>query len=178
MKKKELALSKVYKLLEPGPVVLMTTCYKDEIDVMAMSWTMPIEFEPPMFACIVSNRNHSFDLLKKSKECVINIPQEKMLDRVVKIGNVSGKKVDKFQKFNLLTEKAQTVKAPLLSECFANLESKVIDMRFVEKYGMFVLQVHKAWTGAGKRKFKVFHHHGEGVFAVDGKIIRIASAKK
>ena len=178
MKKKELALSKVYKLLEPGPVVLMTTCYKDEIDVMAMSWTMPIEFEPPMFACIVSNRNHSFDLLKKSKECSINIPSDKMLDKIVEVGNISGAKVDKFKKFNLMVEKADTIKAPFLSECFANLECRIKDVSLVGKYGLFILEVEKGRIASVKKGYKMVHHRGNGIFVVDGKVIKTSSSKK
>ncbi len=49
---KELPLSKVYQLLEPGPVVLLTTARRGRANVMAMSWHMMIEFEPPQVACV------------------------------------------------------------------------------------------------------------------------------
>ena len=65
---KDLPLSKVYQLLEPGPVVLLTTAYKGRANVMTMSWHMMIEFEPPLVACVVSNANHSFAALRTTKE--------------------------------------------------------------------------------------------------------------
>lgn len=74
MAKKSFPLSKVYGLLEPGPVVLLTTARKGRPNVMAMSWHSMLEFEPPLVGCVVSNRNYSFEALKATKECVINIP--------------------------------------------------------------------------------------------------------
>jgi hypothetical protein len=56
---KALPLSKVYQLLEPGPVVLLTTAQKGHLNVMTMSWHMMVEFEPPLVACVVSGANHS-----------------------------------------------------------------------------------------------------------------------
>src|SRR5208282_6412374 len=61
---KDLPLSKVYRLLEPGPVVLLTTARNGRANVMTMSWHMMVEFEPPLLACIVSNANHTFAALR------------------------------------------------------------------------------------------------------------------
>ena len=71
MTKKTLPLSKVYQTLEPGPVVLLSTAFKGKPNVMTMSWHMMVDFEPPIIACVVSNRNYSFDILRKTKECVL-----------------------------------------------------------------------------------------------------------
>ena len=60
---RDLPLSKVYQLLEPGPVVLLTTVRKGRANVMAMSWHMMVEFEPPLVACIVSNADYSYAAL-------------------------------------------------------------------------------------------------------------------
>jgi len=74
MKKKPLPLSYVYRLLEPGPVVLLTTAGVKRPNIMTMSWHMMIDFEPPLIGCVVSNRDYTFDILRKTKECVSNIP--------------------------------------------------------------------------------------------------------
>ena len=95
---KDLPLSKVYQLLEPGPVVLLTTARKGRANVMAMSWHMMVEFEPPLVACVVSNANHSFAALRATKECVIAIPALQLAPKVVQIGNCSGRDVDKFKR--------------------------------------------------------------------------------
>ena len=93
---RELSLSKVYRLLEPGPVVLLTTVRKGRSNIMTMSWHMMVEFEPPLVACIVSNANYSFAALRATGECVIAIPAANLAADVVKIGNTSGRDVDKF----------------------------------------------------------------------------------
>ncbi len=93
---KPLALSRVYRLLEPGPVVLVTTARGGRANVMTMSWHTMMEFEPPLVGCIVSNRNATFDILRKTKECVIAIPTVEIADKVVGCGNTTGRKVDKF----------------------------------------------------------------------------------
>lgn len=178
MEKKSLPLSQVYKLLEPGPVVMVTTARRGERDVMTMSWQMMIDFEPPIFACVISDQNYTFGLLKATKECVINIPSVELAKKVVGVGNTTGSKVDKFKKFQLSTEPASTVKAPLLTECFANLECKVIDMKLAKKYNIFILEVLKAWTRPSKKRPRTIHHCGEGVFVVDGDRIKLPSNKK
>jgi flavin reductase (DIM6/NTAB) family NADH-FMN oxidoreductase RutF len=172
---KHIPLSKVYQLIEPGPVVLLTTALKGRANVMTMSWHMMLDFEPPLLACIVSNRNHSFAALKKTKACVIAIPTVKLAAKVVKVGNCSGRNVDKFGKFDLARLPAAQVAAPLIDECFANLECRVVDTVLVAKYNLFVLEVVAAWRDPRVKNPRTIHHQGYGKFAVDGKTIRLAS---
>ena len=172
---KNLPLSKVYQLLEPGPVVLLTTARKDRANIMTMSWHMMVEFEPPLIACVVSNRNYSFAALRATKECVIAIPAVELALKVVEVGNCSGRNVEKFERFGLTPAPAELVAAPLVAECFANLECKVADTRFVERHGIFILEVLKAWTDPAQKNPKTIHHHGYGRFAVDGEMIKLKS---
>ena len=90
MVKRKFPLSKVYGLLEPGPVVLVTTAYKGRANIMAMSWHTMMEFEPPIVGCVISNRDYTFGILKQTKECVINIPTVELAAKVVGCGNTSG----------------------------------------------------------------------------------------
>jgi flavin reductase (DIM6/NTAB) family NADH-FMN oxidoreductase RutF len=172
---KTLSLSKVYRLLEPGPVVLLTTARNGRANVMTMSWHMMVEFEPPLVACVVSNANFSFAALRATKQCVIAIPQVKLAPRVVKIGNCTGRDVEKFERFGLTPLPAERVAAPLVAECFANLECKVTDNGRVNKYNLFVLEVLKAWTDPMQKEPRTIHHHGYGRFVVDGKTIKLKS---
>jgi flavin reductase (DIM6/NTAB) family NADH-FMN oxidoreductase RutF len=172
---KNLPLSKVYQLLEPGPVVLLTTARKGRANVMTLSWHMMVEFEPPLIACVVSGANHSFAALRATKECVIGVPALKLAPTVVAVGNCSGRDVRKFERFELTPAPAQRVAAPLVAECFANLECRVADTRFVSRYGLFILEVLKAWTDPAQQDPKTIHHRGFGRFAVDGEIIKLRS---
>jgi flavin reductase (DIM6/NTAB) family NADH-FMN oxidoreductase RutF len=172
---KELPLSEVYQFIEPGPVVLLTTSHRRQPNVMTMSWHMMVEFTPPLIACIVSRADYSFAALRAARAGVIAIPDVKLAEKVVAIGNCSGRDTDKFAAFGLTPLPAEHVAAPLIAECFVNLECKVADTRLVNKYNLFVLEVVKAWRDTSQPTPKTIHHHGYGSFVVDGETIRLAS---
>lgn len=178
MAKKSFPLSRVYRLLEPGPVVLVTTSQKGQPNIMTMSWHTMMEFEPPLVGCVISNRNHSFGILKATKECVINIPTVELAAQVVGCGNTSGRKLDKFKAFGLTPAAASRVKAPLIDECYASLECKVVDAKFVAKYCFFILEVLKAWIDTSRKNPRTIHHLGMGAFMVAGRTIKLPSRKK
>lgn len=178
MKKKRLRLSEVYRLLEPGPVTLMTTMGPKGANVMTMSWHTMMEFEPPLIGCIISNRNFSFQALKNTRECVLNIPTSRLSKAVAGCGNCSGRNTDKFAKFGISPVPASVVKPPLIDECYANLECKVIDASRAEKYGLFVLEVVKAWQAPGKNYPKTLHHFGKGNFMIAGRTVHLKSKMK
>ncbi len=175
---RRLALSKVYRLLEPGPVVMVATAQAGRANVMTMSWHMMMEFEPPLVGCVISEGNYSFTALNESGECVIAIPPARLAPKVVGVGNCHGDKVDKFKRFGFTPSPARKVKPPLIGECFANLECKVRDRAMLSRYDMFVLEVVEAWTDPQQKPPKTIHHQGYGQFAVDGRIIKLASKMK
>ena len=172
---KSLSLSNVYQLIEPGPVVMLTTAHQGRSNVMTMSWHMMVEFEPPLIACVVSSANHSFAALRASRECVIAVPARKLAAKVVKVGNTSGRDIDKFTAFGLTPRPAAKVAAPLIAECFANLECRISDTRLVKSHNLFVLEVVAAWRDPAQKNPKTIHHHGYGSFVVDGPRVRLKS---
>lgn len=178
MAKKSFPLAKAYTLLEPGPVVLLTTASGGQTDVMAQSWHLMLEFEPPLVGCVISPRNHTFGLLKASRECVINIPSVEIAERVVACGNASGRTVDKFERFGLTPVPAKLVGAPLIEQCFASLECRLVDTRMVNRYGLFVLEVVKAWVDPARQDTRTLHHRGRGHFMVAGETIQLPSKMK
>jgi len=178
MAKRSLPLSKVYGLLEPGPVVLLTTAHKGKTNVMTMSWHTMMEFEPPLVGCVISGNDFSFVALKARRECVLNIPTLELADKVVACGNSSGSDVDKFKRFELTAEAASLVEAPRIKECYANLECRVVDTRWVNRYNFFVLEVVMAWIDPACKHPRTLHHRGRGVFMVAGETIKLASKVK
>ena len=178
MRRRSFPLSRVYQLLEPGPVVLVTTCRNGRPNVMTLSWHTMMEFEPPLVGCVLSNRNHSFTALTATKECVIGIPTAELAKAVVGCGNASGRTLDKFAAFGLTPVAASAVAAPLVAECYANLECRVVDRRLATKYNFFVLEVLKAWIDPSRKDPRTLHHRGRGVFAVDGRTIKLPSKMK
>lgn len=178
MAKRSYPLSKVYGLLEPGPVVLVTTARKGQANIMTLSWHTMMEFEPPLIGCVISGRNASFDTLKATRECVLNIPTLALAQQVVGIGNCSGGTVDKFAKFGLTPVDATEVEVPLIAECYASLECRVADTRLVNRYNFFILEVVKAWVDHSIKLPQTLHHRGNGVFAVAGETVRLRSRMK
>ena len=175
---KRLPLAQVYRLIEPGPVVLVTTAHRGRANVMAMSWHTMMEFEPPLVGCVIGSRNTTFDVLRATSECVIAIPTVEIAEKVVRCGNTSGRKVDKFARFGLTPLAASRVKAPLVAECYANLECRLVDARMAEKYNFFVLRVLKAWIDPSRKRARTIHHMGRGVFMVAGRTVRLPSRMK
>ena len=145
---------------------------------MTMSWHTMLDFEPPLIGCVVSNRDHTFKLLKSSKECVISIPTLKQKKMVVGCGNTSGKTVDKFTAFGITKAAASLVNAPLIDECYANLECIVVDFKMAQKYNFFVLEVVQAWIDPKEKNPKTLHHRGKGLFMVAGRSIQLQSKMK
>ena len=178
MAKRSFPLSRVYGLLEPGPVLLLTTAHKGEINVMTLSWHTMMEFEPPLVGCVVSGRNFSFEALKATRQCVLNIPTKELAEKVVDCGNSSGRCTDKFKTFGLTPLPAKLVGAPLIAECYANLECRVADTRLLNRYNFFVLEVFKAWIDPSRKDPRTLHHRGRGVFMVAGKTIKLPSKMK
>lgn len=170
---KKYPLHKAYQFIEPGPVVMVTTANEGHFNIMTMSWHMAMEFTPPLIACIIGPWDYSFVALKKTKQCVIAIPTVDLIEKVIDIGNCSGKDVDKFEKFNLTPVPGKKVGAPLIRECLANLECRVVNTTLVNKYGLHVLEVVEAWIDPKRKERRTFHANGDGTFVVDGKVINL-----
>jgi flavin reductase (DIM6/NTAB) family NADH-FMN oxidoreductase RutF len=168
---RDLPLSRVFHLIEPGPVVLLTTAGKGGPNIMTMSWHMMMEFVPPMIGCVIGPWDFSYKALRATRECVIAIPTVDLASKVVEIGNCSGEQVDKFSAFGLTAKPGKCVKAPLIAECLANIECRVADMRMANKYGLVILEGVKAWIDSKRAERRTIHANGDGTFVVDGRTI-------
>ncbi|HLA73987.1 MAG TPA: flavin reductase, partial [Steroidobacteraceae bacterium] len=97
--KKKYPLGQIRRHLETGPIVLVSSAWKGRANIMTMGWHMMMQFKPALFGCYIWEENHSFEMIRRSKECVINVPTVDLVDKVVGVGNCTGGKVDKFEKF-------------------------------------------------------------------------------
>ena len=178
MSKQAFPLGNVYSLLEPGPVVLLVTAGAKRPNVMPMSWLTMLEFEPPLVGIVVSQNNYSFGLLAEGKACSLNIPTAELAEQVVGCGNCSGREVDKFARFGLTTHPAQTMTPPLLEQCYASLECRLVDASMAEHYNLFVLEVVQAWVDPTVKAAQTLHHRGYGTFMLAGNEITLPSRMK
>lgn len=159
-------LSKAFTLIEPGPVVLVTTQDGVRGNVMTISWTMVLDFTP-RFALATGAWNHSYAALRKTRECVIAVPTIDLLDTVVGVGTCSGADTDKFARFGLTAVEGKHVRAPLIAECLANIECLVVDI--VRKHDIVVLEGLAAHIDAKREERRLIHAVGDGNFIADGR---------
>lgn len=171
-KKQDFPVDQVRHWLEPGPVVLVSSRSGDQTDIMTMGWHTVMEFSPSLVGCVIARANHSFGLIRRSGECVINLPTAALVDSVARIGNSSGAAIDKFAAFGLTPEPAQRVGAPLIRECHASFECRLFDDALVERYGFFVFEVVQAHVARTPRRPQTLHYSGDGAFMLSGKTIR------
>ena len=163
---KRMQIGKAFTLMESGPVVLVTTNDSEKNNIMTISWTMVVDFTP-LFAITTGPWNYSYAALHKSRECAISIPTVDLIDQVVGIGTCSGADTDKFKKFGLTPVKGKHVRSPLIKECLANIECKVIDI--VKKHNIVVLEGVAAYFDSSRKEKRTIHAIGDGTFVVDGR---------
>ncbi|WP_209740091.1 flavin reductase family protein [Aureimonas populi] len=169
--KSDFPVSQVRRYLEPGPIVLVSSRWQDKTNIMTLGWHTVLEFSPSLVGLMISAGNHSHQMIRESRECVINLPTTKLTDTVVGIGNISGAAIDKFERFGLTAEEASEVDAPLIGECHASFECRLHEDALVERYNFFIFEVVKAHVAPSPKHPETLHYTGDGVFMVSGQVI-------
>lgn len=119
-------LSKAYRLLNHGPVVLVSSAHGGERNVMTASWCMPLDFDPPRITIVIDKKNYTRALIEASGEFVLNIPGRSLASQVFAAGSRSGRDGDKFEATGLAPRASQVVKAPSVEGCAGWLECRLI----------------------------------------------------
>lgn len=169
--KRDFPVAEIRRFLEPGPVVLVSSAWRGERNIMTMGWHMMMGFTPALFACYISEGNHSFEMVRRSKQCVINLPAAHLLDQVVAIGNCSGADTDKFAAFGLTPVAATEVGAPLIEECYANFECRLAQGRAHPSGSLFIWEVVKAHVARSPKLPDTVHYRGDGQFMLSGDTV-------
>jgi flavin reductase (DIM6/NTAB) family NADH-FMN oxidoreductase RutF len=165
--------AKAYRLLEAGPIVLVTTSDQGLPNIMTMGFHMMVQHAPPLIGCVIGPWDHSYQALRATGECVIAIPTVDLARKVVDIGNCSGEQINKFAEFRLTPKPATDVAPPLIAECLANIECRVADTTLVDKYSLFILKAVRIWIDRTRKERRTLHHNGDGTFTVDGRTINL-----
>lgn len=172
-RKADFPLAKIRRYLEPGPIVMVSSAWQGRQNIMTMGWHAVMEFEPSLFGCYIFDGNHSFEMIRRSRECVINIPTADMANLVVGVGNSTGASIDKFAKFKLTALPGEKVAAPLIDECYANFECRLADGSLIRKYGFFIWEVVKAHVARAPKYPRTLHYRGDGVFMLSGRHLNL-----
>ncbi|GIF77954.1 flavin reductase family protein [Asanoa siamensis] len=164
--------AKAYRVLESGPTILVSTRnLAGDPDLMTVGFHMVISHEG-VLAAIISPGDFSQRSLAETGECVIGVPGVDLAEQVVDIGNCSGYDVDKFERFGLTPKQARYVTAPLIEQCLANVECRVVDDSLADAYsGLVILQAEQVWVNTSRNEHRTFHHNGDGTFNADGDLI-------
>lgn len=177
--KVEVPLEKANRLINHGPVILVTSAYRDKKNIITLAWHTPVSHKPKLLAICIYKKHFSHELIEKTKEFVINLPTFELLKQTHYCGTVSGRKVDKFQKAGLTPLPAHKVKAPLIKECIAHIECRVIKIFPGGDHSIFLAEVlyASAEKGVFKNtldiiKAKTIHHLGENIYTLTAETIK------
>ena len=110
-------------------------------DIITVAWAGTVCSNPPMLSISVRKERYSYNIMKKTGEFAVNIPDENLLYALDYCGSVSGKSHDKFAEVELTMEKAKEIKAPLIAECPLNIECKVRNIIPLGSHDMFIGEI-------------------------------------
>ena len=125
MEKNSIAIAKAYRLINYGPVVLVSSAHENKQNIAAIACVTHVSSDPVLIAVAVARGHLSSELIKKSQEFVVNVPSYELLDQVMICGKNHGRDINKFEKSGLTPVKADQVSAPLIEECSGHLECKL-----------------------------------------------------
>lgn len=168
-KKSDFPASNVRRYLEPGPVVLISSRWQGADNIMTLGWHTMLEFTPSLWGAMISSGNHSHHMIRKSGQCVVNLPTADMVDTVSRIGNCDGDKIDKFDLFGLTKTKMLKVGAPGIEECHASFECRLYDDALADSRNFFIFEIVKAHVAEHPADPKTLHYTGDGSFVTAGK---------
>jgi flavin reductase (DIM6/NTAB) family NADH-FMN oxidoreductase RutF len=168
----EFPLDRAFTFVESGPVLLISTHHNGKSNLMTVSCHASMGFDPILGICL-GPWNFSYAALQETGECVVAVPPANLLEKVVDIGNCSGRDRDKFSAFDLTQEPATAVRAPLVAECLYNLECRVVNSNLANDYHFFVLQGVRAWRHPSPADTRSFHAVGDGTFILDGETVNL-----
>jgi flavin reductase (DIM6/NTAB) family NADH-FMN oxidoreductase RutF len=175
--KVEVPLSRANRLINPGPVVLLTAGYEERTNVMPAAWAVPLSKTPPQVGVAVHPARYTHELIERSRQFALNVPGRALAEAVARLGSVSGHQVaDKFALAGLTLAEPEATNAPLIEDCLAWLECAVVDTFRVGDHTLFVGEVLAAraereafgntWLLTDDSTMKPLHHMGSNLFAV------------
>jgi flavin reductase (DIM6/NTAB) family NADH-FMN oxidoreductase RutF len=183
-------LPRAYRLLNHGPVTLVSSAHAGRRNVMAAAWAMPLDFSPPKVLVVVDKSTLTRELIEASGSFVLNIPCRAQAETTLAVGSVGGREVaggDKFAHFGLASRPASRIEAPLLDGCVGWLECRVVsEPHNQQAYDLFIGEVVAAWADDavfrdGRWHFddapdakRTLHYVAGGTFYVTGETLSLA----
>lgn len=127
--------------LAPIPAVMVSCGDMEKANITTIAWTGVLNSEPPLVYVSIRPSRHSYNIIKETKEFVINIPDGNLVWATDFCGTKSGKEVDKFKEAKLTKELCKEVKVPAIKECPISLECKLKEIKELGSHHMFIGEV-------------------------------------
>jgi flavin reductase (DIM6/NTAB) family NADH-FMN oxidoreductase RutF len=182
--KREISAEHAYRLVACGPVTLVTSFYRGDMNLMTASWLTPVSYRPVLIGLSVHQANLTHDLIKKGGEFAINVPTAELIRQVRYCGSVSGRDQSKLTATGLHEEGPQHIRPVLIEECIVNLECAVVDAFSPGDHTLFVAEIvraqaeEEAFDGVyllKERDLKPLHHLGADAYAILDEVLPSAA---
>ena len=129
-------------MIYPLPAILVSCgSTAEEYNLITVAWTGTLCTNPPMCYISVRPERHSYAIIKKNMEFVLNLTTEDMAFATDWCGVRSGRDYDKFEEMRLTPGKATIVSAPIVEESPLNIECRVIEIISLGSHDMFIAEV-------------------------------------
>lgn len=176
----EVPLNKATRLMNSGQVILVSCAHRDKANIITLAWHMPMSHNPPLLGISVAKTHMSAQLIEQQREFAVNIPDEKLLEKIIYCGTHSGREGDKFKAAGLTAVPASRLRdVPLIEECLGHIECRVRDSLEAGDHVVFIGEpVHaSAETECFDEAWKVdrvrlVYHLGGRIFTTSAKEIR------
>lgn len=177
-------LSHAFRLINHGPTTLITSAHDGKCNIMAAAWVCALDFDPPKISVVIDSKTYTRGLMEAEGTFAINLPCVKQIEMVKKVGSISGRDLpgtDKFTEYGIETFAAYAISAPLVKECVAWLECKIIpEPHNQNTYDLFIAEVVAAhadervfsggrWHFEGHDALRTIHHVAGGAFYATGQ---------
>jgi flavin reductase (DIM6/NTAB) family NADH-FMN oxidoreductase RutF len=144
--KEEVPLYRAHRLLTSGPICLMTTRYKGEVNASLVPWCCPVSLDPLLLAVALHPSRYVHDMLPRSEECVLNIPGRPLAEQALACGDREGADEERLRTLGLILESGQRVEVPWIDECLAHIECQLVDVLTPGDHSLYIWEVVGAWA--------------------------------
>lgn len=179
----QLPITSANRLINHGPVILVSAAHHGRNNLMTAAWAMPASHTPPMVAVAIGPSRYTHELIMESRELVVNIPNTALLDAVWCCGTNKGRGMDKFAHCGLTPVAGKRVGAPLVKECIGAIECRLAAHHTAGDHTILIGEVLAVWARPDlfdqrllieKEEARTLHHLGGRDFFPPGKVIHKA----
>ena len=177
--RQDVELARCTRLLNHGPVTIVTSQHDGRANVMSASWAMPLDFDPPKVVVVIDSHTLTRRLVEASGVFGLQLPGVACARQTLAVGTSNGVEIDKFAAFDLRTFRGRQIDVPMLADCVAWFECKVIpddaqrhDLILAEVVAAYAdsrVYSHNRWHFEATPELRTCHYVAGGTFFATGE---------